>query len=226
MGLNNGFLCVVIPAYNEQGRIEQVVRGAKKFAHEVIVVDDGSSDETSNVAAGAGATVVRHAHNRGKGESLRTGFSYARARGYRTVIAMDADCQHDAEEIPKLLTAFERSHADVIIGSRMRQPTGMPLSRQFTNRLMSAILSILVKKTCSDTQSGFRVIDLTRMDALPLKARRFDWESEFFIRAVRAGMSVREVEIRSIYSVESQSKIKVLSETVRFIILVVRNIVS
>jgi glycosyltransferase involved in cell wall biosynthesis len=224
--VNSASFCVIIPAYNEQSRIAPVVAGARKFVRKVIVVDDGSTDETSQTAFRAGAAVIRHSENCGKGEALRTGFSYARARGYSAAVVMDADGQHDTQEIVKLATAFERYHADVVIGSRMKHPTGMPLTRQFTNHLMSVILSILVKKRCSDTQSGFRVIDLTRMGALPLKARRFDWESEFFIRAVRAGMTVREVEIRSIYSGESQSKIKVVPETVRFIILVVRNIVS
>ena len=90
---------------------------------------------------------------------------------------------------------------------------------------MSVILSILVKKRCSDTQSGFRVIDLARMGALSVKAKRFDWESEFFIRAARAGMSIKEVNIRSIYNVQPRSKIKVASETIRFISLVLRNII-
>jgi glycosyltransferase involved in cell wall biosynthesis len=138
---------------------------------------------------------------------------------------MDADGQHDPKEIAKLLKEFERSGADMVIGSRMRCPTGMPLTRQFTNRLMSAILSILVKKRCSDTQSGFRVVDLARLCAFSVKAKRFDWESEFFIRAIRAGMSIKEVSIRTIYNVQPRSKIKVVSETIRFIILVARNIV-
>jgi glycosyltransferase involved in cell wall biosynthesis len=215
----------VIPAFQEQEKIEQVVAGARKYAREVIVIDDGSCDRTGEVASRAGATVLRHPENRGKGEALNTGFSYARAQGHRIAVVMDADGQHDPQEIPKLLKALERFKADVVVGSRMRKPTGMPPVRVMTNSLMSVILSILTKKRCSDTQSGFRAIDLKGLGALSLKAKRFDWDSEFFIRAVRAGMGIKEVGIQSIYRSDARSKIRAVPDTIRFIALVLRNVI-
>ncbi|MFH1423166.1 MAG: glycosyltransferase family 2 protein [Planctomycetota bacterium] len=218
-------VCVIIPAYNEQEKISHVVDYTKRFVSDIVVVDDGSEDKTEEAALDAGAVVLRHEKNLGKGMALRTGLDYAEQCGYRFAVTMDADGQHDSAEIPNLLVEIERSGADMVIASRMRHKAEMPLIRRFTNGLMSAVLSILVKKNCSDTQSGFRAVAVKKTVNLSLKTNRFDIESELFINAVHAGMRIREVDVCSIYKGNECSKIKVLPDTIRFVYLVIKNVI-
>lgn len=214
-------LCVIVPAYREERRIGDVVRALRGQGFEVLVVDDGSDDGTERVAREAGAVVVRHERNRGKGAALNTGFEWARARGYDAVITMDADGQHLPEEAPKFVEAYQRSGVPVLIGNRMWNPEGMPFVRRMTNRFMSWLLSRLMGQYVPDTQCGFR---LYRCDMLPLAAgetERFDAESEILLRIASHGIRMGSVRISTVYA-DERSKIRPTADTVRFVKMLIR----
>lgn len=216
-----GSFCVVIPAYNEAARVADVVRRARAHADHVIVVDDGSADATSDRAREAGADVVRHETNLGKGAAVSTGFRRAREAEFTWVVVMDADGQHDAAEIPALLRVQVETNADVVVGTRMANPVGMPLIRRWTNRFTSSVVSRLAGQKIPDSQSGFRLYRVACLDALELKTSRFDAESEILIELARRGASIASAPIRSIYA-DEVSKIHPWRDTVRFFGLVRR----
>ena len=137
-------ILALIPAWNEAPRVGAVVRGAAVYLP-VLVVDDGSEDETAQVAEAAGATVVRHSENRGKGVALMTGFAWAKERSYDAVLTLDADGQHDPEDIPKLVAAYQAGAGDLIVGRR--NFSQMPFPRFFTNPFGSWLLSLALGYT-------------------------------------------------------------------------------
>jgi glycosyltransferase involved in cell wall biosynthesis len=218
----NGKCLAIIPAYGEGTRIGEVVRRTLEYASEVLVVDDGSDDDTAANARAAGATVVKHEYNRGKGCAISTGLKWAEQGNYDVVVTLDGDGQHNPREIPKLLDRLARG-ADIVIGCRMNKPDGMPHDRLLTNHFMSAVLSVLAKRRIRDTQSGFKAMRVGRVRKLDMHTSRFDWESELIIKAARGGLRMHEVDIESIYSNHHRSKIKVLSDTFRFVKLVLFN---
>lgn len=218
----NGRCLAIIPAYREGSQIGDVVRRTLEYASEVLVVDDGSDDDTAANAQAAGASVVRHEHNRGKGCAISTGLRWAGEGNYEIAVTLDGDGQHNPEEIPRLLEALAQG-ADIVIGCRMNRPDGMPPDRLLTNHFMSAVLSVIAKRRIRDTQSGFKAMRVDQVRKLDMHTSRFDWESELIIKAARGGLRMREVDIESIYSNHHRSKIKVLSDTVRFIKLVLFN---
>jgi glycosyltransferase involved in cell wall biosynthesis len=208
-------LCVVIPAYQERARIGTVVEDARKYMEDVIVVDDGSTDGTAAEAEHAGGLVLRHERNRGKGASLNTGFEYARARGFDAVIAMDADGQHDAAEIPRFVEAYVRTGIPVLLGNRMGDTGAMPLVRKLTNRFMSWLLSREMKQYIPDTQCGYR---LYRCDVIPFvsaESQRFAAESEILLHIADRGIRMDSIPIAAIYRAE-RSKINPFKDTIRF----------
>ena len=146
--------CVIIPAYHEEAHIGDVVREVRDYCADVIVVDDGSSDHTAQEATAAGATVLTHIQNQGKGAALQTGFDYARENGYELAITMDADGQHAPSDIPAFLQAYARTGSVALVGNRMDHPAGMPGLRRFVNRFMSALLSRLIRQHVPVTRAA------------------------------------------------------------------------
>jgi len=208
---------VLIPAYREAGRIGGVVTAVRaRFPGTVVVVDDGSDDGTADEAEAAGATVLRHPENRGKGAALETGFAYARRSGAAFVITMDADGQHAADDLPGFMQRFQAGGADVIVGNRMAEPAGMPLLRRLTNRGMSALLSRRMGQAVPDTQNGFR---LYRTAVLPEASAGdsggFAAESEILLRLSARGVRIAAVPVRVIYG-DERSKIRPLRDALRF----------
>ncbi len=207
--------CVLIPAYREQGRIGQVVEKARRYTPHVIVVDDGSDDRTAEEAEKAGAIILRHPVNRGKGAALRTGFDVVARQNVEFVITLDGDGQHDPEDIPAFVAAFQQQRHPVVVGNRMDHCEPMPRVRRWTNRFMSWLLSRRMGQRVPDTQSGFR---LYRADILPYvstESDRFAAESEVLLNMAARGLSIGSVPIRVIYR-DEQSKIRPLRDTVRF----------
>ena len=220
-GSVNGRYCVVIPAFQAERTIGEVVRAIKSQGLSVVVIDDGSRDRTAAAASAEGALVISHLKNLGKGAALRAGFSYALRSGFDGVITMDSDGQHDAEEIQLLVHAGEQQHAGIVLGNRMADPGAMPRVRRLTNRFMSAVISRLARQPIPDSQCGFRFIRKEVLQSLPLRATRFEIESELLLGAAVRRWKIVSVPVRSHYS-NHESHIRPLRDTVRFLGLVVR----
>jgi glycosyltransferase involved in cell wall biosynthesis len=211
----------VIPARDAEGTIGAVVRGLLEKVPElsVLVVDDGSVDRTSSRAREAGADVIRHEVNAGKGAALQTGFDEASRRGIERVLTLDADGQHDPAYAARLLGALDGS--DIVIGSRDGDRSGMPWLRRATNSVMTSIVSGLAGKRIEDTQSGYRAIRASVLAAVRPRSTRFDYESEFLIEAGRKGYTMGATPVPTLYNAPG-SHIHPVRDGVRFIRLVLR----
>jgi glycosyltransferase involved in cell wall biosynthesis len=218
-------ICVLFPAYNEEKTIAGLVRDVKKHASGVIVVDDGSSDKTSDEAASAGAHVIINEKNMGKGASLKKGFEYVSSSGYEAVITMDADRQHDFREIPFFIKKMEETGADIVLGTRMGNHKGMPVIRMFTNFTTSLIVSILSGSRVTDSQTGFRLIKTRVLKEVELETSNYETESEMLIKAGRKNFAIEEIPIKTIYAGQ-ESEIKPCRDTVRFIRLVLKFLIK
>lgn len=207
---------MIIPAYQEEARVGTVVAGARRYCSHVIVVDDGSTDRTSEEARKAGAEVIRHSVNRGKGAALNTGFQTARERGMEFVITMDADGQHNPDEISRFVETYRRTGCPVIIGNRMDKAKGtMPWVRRWTNLFMSRLLSRRMGQWVPDTQNGFRLYRCDVLPRMPTDAQRFAAESEVLLDLAAAGVRIGTLPTSVIYGAE-KSKIHPLRDTYRF----------
>ena len=215
-------LFAVIPARDAAGTVGAVVRGLRQALPNVtvLVVDDGSVDATGDAARMAGAIVVRHEVNQGKGAALQTGFDEALKRGADGVLALDADGQHDPAVAPRLVAELDK--ADLVIGSREGDRTGMPWLRRVTNDVTTWFVSRLAGQRVPDSQSGYRAIRASVLRAVRPESRRFDYESEFLIGAARAGFRIGQAPIPTLYNAPG-SHIHPVRDTIRFIRLVWRH---
>jgi glycosyltransferase involved in cell wall biosynthesis len=200
-----GRIFALVPAHDEAPRIARVVEGAGRHV-EVLVVDDGSSDDTAEVAERAGALVFRHAPNQGKGAALRTGFSAALNAGAEAVITLDGDGQHDPAEIPAFLGAYARrtitgQPTELIVGRRSFRR--MPPVRRLANRLGTVVLSAAVGRWIADNQSGYRLVGRRLMTAmLDSRESGFAFEVEMIAVCLREGWPIGWVPVRTIYGDE------------------------
>jgi glycosyltransferase involved in cell wall biosynthesis len=206
---------VVIPCANEAETIAGVVGAARRFLPEVIVVDDGSSDSTGELARAAGAEVIRREGQHGKGGALRAGWRRAAERGFSWVLTMDGDGQHAAEDMPGFLAAASRGDADLIIGNRMSNAERMPWLRRQVNRWMSRRLSREAGMELPDSQCGFRLMRLSAWATLDLVTEHFEIESEVLLGLAARKYGVKFVPVQVIYRNE-QSKIHPWRDTVRW----------
>jgi glycosyltransferase involved in cell wall biosynthesis len=200
--------------------VAAVVRGVLALDLAVVVVDDGSDDDTGEHARAAGAPVLRHVENRGKGAALRTGMQWARARGHDTIVCLDADGQHDPAEIPRLLAAAE--NAELVIGARERDPSRMPWTRRCTNGTSSYLITKICGRPIADSQSGFRVLRGRALDLLPDHYNRYDTESEWLIRIAREKLRIAEVPIKTIYG--PPSRYRAVMDTLLIARVIIRNL--
>jgi glycosyltransferase involved in cell wall biosynthesis len=210
-----GNFCVIIPSYNEQGRIGRTVEGARKYCRRVVVVDDGSRDSTAEEAEKAGALVIRHEMNKGKGVALQTGFDHAMEKKFDFVITMDADGQHDPDDIPTFLEACRTTDFPVLTGNRMDRAGSMPWMRRMTNRFMSWLLSRKIGQRVADTQSGFRLYRSEVLPWLRAESARFAAESEVLLNLAARNVRIGAVPIKVIYR-DEKSKINPIRDTFRF----------
>jgi len=206
---------VVIPCLNEATAIEAIVRATREHLPTVIVVDDGSADDTAERAARAGAEVLRHDRQQGKGAALQTGLGRANQRGFAWAMTLDGDGQHSPEDIPAFLQHAGRTGTALVIGNRMGDAGRMPWLRRQVNRWMSRRLSRLAGCDLPDTQCGFRLFKLDAWSRLPISTRHFEIESEMLLAFVGAGHRVEFIPIQVIYKAE-QSKIHPWRDTVRW----------
>ncbi len=193
-------ILALIPAYNEEIAIQFVVSETMNFLP-VLVADDGSTDATVELASGSGAMIVKNFRNLGKGAALRVGFQYALDNGYHAVLILDADGQHDPDEIPNFLECYQRKKSNMIIG--MRDFTKMPFTRRLANSLGSVLVNKLTREPIYDNQSGYRLIDANLMKLL-LESQEmgFEFEVEMIFACLYAGLSIDWVPIKTIYANE------------------------
>lgn len=204
---------IVIPAFDEAATIGRVVAVARRHAP-VVVVDDGSCDMTGPIAVGAGAEIVRHARRLGKGRALMTGIASARARGASVVVTLDADGQHDPEDIPRVLEAARRSPRAIVIGSRLLHGHAMPRGRLNAIRVAGFFLGWISGRRLRDTQSGFRVYPIRFFDEVHPRRGGFVFETEVLVAAAAHGWDAREVPIRVISRAGRRSRFRPLRDGV------------
>jgi len=209
-------IAAVIPAYNEEKHIGDVVRRTRQQLDDVLVVDDGSQDKTADNARAAGAEVIVHAINRGKGETIKTGLRHFLERQFDFVIILDADGQHPPEEIDRFVTAaLSADEPKLIVGTRMNDLSSMPFVRRVVNRWMSQRISAVCGQEIPDTQCGFRMLHRQLIPELLGGAARFDYETEMLIIASRKGFKIASVPISTVYS-DEVSSIHPVRDTIRF----------
>jgi glycosyltransferase involved in cell wall biosynthesis len=186
----------VIPAYNEEKTITQVVEHTRLYVHCVIVADDGSHDETARRAEEAGAVVLRHDVNMGKGAALKTGCDYALMNGAECIVVLDADGQHDPHEIPRFLAALQ--HHDIVFGSRQFTKE-MPWILKMGNKGLNMLVRLLYGIQLHDTQSGFRAFTAETYRNVRWKSTDYSMESEMIARAGTHHLSYKELIIGTKY---------------------------
>ncbi|MBS3117908.1 glycosyltransferase family 2 protein [Candidatus Woesearchaeota archaeon] len=192
-------IVVVIPAYNEAKYIEKVVKRAKAVADEVVVVDDRSKDNTEAVARKAGAIVVRLLANMGAGFSTRIGCDLALKRGADIIATIDADGQHEPEDIPKMLSILKKEDLDIIFGSRQRDKN-MPIIKRIGNWGLSTLTKMLFNININDSQTGFHVFTKKAYPRLRWDSSRYGVVSEFVVKVAKSNLRFIEVPIKTIYT--------------------------
>ncbi len=196
----------IIPAYNEEVAIGSVVLRAKAHVDEVLVVDDGSADRTSAIAEAAGAKVIRHETNLGKGVAIRAALDVARMNGFRAAVLLDADGQHNPDDIPLVLGPVLSGHSDLVVGLRHRGNTKMPFYRRIGKRTLDYATSVAGGGPVTDSQSGFRALSRAAIDSLALTEDGFGVESEMLVEAREKNLRVSEVPVPVRYDVEGHTK--------------------
>jgi len=208
---------VVIPAYNEEKNIGELVDRLKKKNLSVLVIDDGSEDNTCGEAKRSGAEVIRNERNLGKGLSLKKGIRYLLEKEkFDYIITMDADQQHSPDDTNFFIKEAEEGKF-FVVGDRMLKPDNMPKIRVFTNKIMSWLISKIIRQNINDTQCGFRLIKKDVLEKINIETSKFEIESEILIKTRQLGFPIKSIPIRSIYFKESKSKIRPFRDTLRFI---------
>lgn len=194
--------CVVlIPTYNNAGTLAQVISDVKEYASDVIVVNDGSTDNTAEIlAAIEDIRIISYAENRGKGYALKLGLSKAYEWGYRYAITIDSDGQHYADDIAVFVERIEQSPETLLIGARNLTADNMPSKNSFANKFSNFWFKIETGQSLSDTQSGYRLYPLEKLQNIRLVTRRYEFEVEIIVRAAWRGVKVENVPIKVYYA--------------------------
>lgn len=202
----------VIPAYNESEAIGDVIKSLKKalkptkIYYEIVVVDDGSKDNTATLAEQNGAFVIRHILNSKTGSATATGLSYAQQAGFEMAVTLDADGQHSPQDTLKGIELMQKDGADLLIGSRLIDPTGMSSIKRIGNKGLSLITYLLFGINVTDSQSGLRVFSRQALEKLKWKTSGFEFCSEMLWRAKQQGLTIKEFPIKAIYTDYSKAK--------------------
>ena len=218
---NRANVAALIPAYREEKHIFEVAKRALAQLDHVVILDDGSPDATAAKAREAGAEVIVHEVNRGKGAAIKTGLKALTDRGFQYIQILDGDGQHLPEEIPRFLEEANRSQSHIILGNRMSDVEEMPFVRKMTNRFMSWQISHVCHQAIPDSQCGFRMIHRDLAPSLFCETDAFDYETEMLLIAARAGFKISAVPVSTVYG-EEKSKIRPVRDTIRFYKLMAR----
>lgn len=194
-------IAAAIPIFNESASIGAVVKAALDQVDEVLVVDDGSTDDGARIAEGSGAVVVRHSVNNGKGVALRTALAWARARlELRQLVLIDGDGQHDPGDIGRLLAEASARELDIVVGSRFLGQNNAPLYRLFGLHVLSASAALGSGVRLTDSQSGFRVLSRRAIEQLELSQSSFSVETEMQFKGAAHGLRIGEIPIQIRYA--------------------------
>lgn len=194
------FVIAVIPAYNEGSRIAAVVKHVQSYVDDVVVVDDGSADKTAQLAASAGARVVRHIENGGAGAATMTGIEAARRMGAKIVITIDADEQHDPKDIPALLQPIHEERADIVFANRFGQRNNIPTIRRVFNGIGNVVTLVATGKWVSDSQCGFKVFGPRALKEVNLRMSGFEFCTEIVRESVQHKWRIAQVPVKVLYS--------------------------
>jgi glycosyltransferase involved in cell wall biosynthesis len=209
---NASKVCVVIPAYNEGTVIKDVVKDVRKafdkssLSYEVVVVNDGSKDDTSIQARLGGAKVIDHILNSGAGGATATGLSYANQNGFDFAVTMDADGQHLPKDVLAGIKIAQQGTVDLLIGSRLIDTKGMSKVKVLGNKGLSTITKLLFGVDVTDSQSGLRVYSKKALESLRWKTSGYEFCSEMLWRAKQLRLDISEYAIKAVYTEYSTSK--------------------
>ncbi len=223
---NNKKIALLIPAYNEEKYIQSVIENCTSYGMDIIIIDDGSSDSTAEkvrsliTSSVNSLKLIVHPKNMGKGRALITGFEYISNNDYTGVITLDADGQHDPDEIKDFLKIVRDEDPDLVIGNRLGNTSGMPFIRLATNVFTSWIVSNIAGKKVSDVQSGYRYLKSDALRKIKLRTSNFDTEPEIIMRAGWNNMKILNVPIKTIYHDDFKSYVNPVTDTIKFFKLV------
>jgi glycosyltransferase involved in cell wall biosynthesis len=207
---------IIIPAYNSASTLPDLLEELSIYSDlEIVVVDDGSKDDTHVIAQNRHVYVIRHEHNKGKGAAIKTGYRYAATKNIDFVITIDADKQHPPDHIPAFIKEHEKHPDSVILGMRKRD-THMPLIRKFSNSTLSTLISWRIGQHLYDSQCGYRLIPGKYLSWNLSKINGFIFESESLITFSDNGVEFRFVSIPTLYPQGGQSKITYIESTLDF----------
>ena len=212
----------LIPARNEADHLAPLIVRLRALGFPVLVVDDGSDDGTAAVARSAGAEVVC-VQGCGKGAAITAALRHLSQRT-NLIVILDADGQHRPEDAVRLIHTLKRGYA-LVVGNRLRKPTNMPLVRRLTNRAMSALIRLVASKTVPDTQCGLKALNLTLLPPHSFRCKKFDWETEVLLQAIKRRLPVATLPVECIYR-GTPSRIRVLPDTFRFFLLLFRYVLG
>ena len=211
---------ILIPSYNSNKQLDQLIKKIKdKLNNQIIVVDDGSPNPIK--INYNDISLIQNEENMGKGLSLQRGFQFAKQKGFKNVITMDSDLQHDPDELSLFLDV--QDDVDFVLGYRERDAS-MPISRKFSNWITSKIISSLTKIIIKDSQCGYRRYSLSAIENFDYTETGFQFESEILIKAINEKSIVEQVKISTIYDENNKSYIKHFSDTIKFIRLIINSI--
>jgi len=221
---------VAVSAFNESKVIYRVVksipRRIKNTTISIVVVDDGSFDNTAQEARKAKAIVVRHILNRGLGAAIKTGIDYAQRQQYEAMVTFDGDGQHNPADIEKIIAPIFKKEADLVVGSRFTRSQNVPVDRLIINWLANLATLLLFGVSSTDSQSGLRAFSKKALNLIDYKGERMDFSSEILLEAKKHKLIVTEVPIEAIYTkysrIKGQKNINSINVLLRFLVRIFR----
>lgn len=211
-----------IPAYNEEDTISDVVESAKRYVDRVIVCDDGSTDETADIARRSGAIVIRHKENIGYGSAIASLFNYARSNGATIMITLDGDGQHDASHIPRLINAMREHNVDVVIGCRSKN-SPIPKHRKMGIKVITSAMNYGMDLKVSDSQSGFRAYSKSAIDSIRPNEEGMSASTEILLKTSDKDLSIAEIPVMTRYNDDTIRQntvshgVSVLANTIKYV---------
>lgn len=200
---------IVLPAYNEEAVIKDVIREIQVAGYKnIIIVDDGSHDQTFEKAKEMDVIALRHPINRGKGAATKTGIEAAKLLGAGIIVTMDSDGQHNPADIARLIAPIQKNHCDVVLGTRLKNPKGMPWYKIIANHIGNAITWYFYGLYVSDSQSGFRAYSRHASELINTKTDRYEYDSEVIREIYLYKLKYKEVPIEVRYTEYSMGKIQ------------------